>query len=208
MKLNQIIKELQNKGVKITFRKRGKSEGIGVRITSINGVKFVGSKGNIEARKLIGINEIAHRQKVAPLPKEIKNELNKTQKKFRESGTKAGKPTTKNVRWNLEHKGERETKRLLGQAQRYASGLAYTENVEALINRLEKDSEGLLIRGEYDEMKALDEAIALLKSKKDTITENQLKQLIAETYNVEKRKKSKGSILGTTFLSRIKQILQ
>lgn len=204
MKLKQIIEELRNKGVKITFRTRGKSEGVGVRITSINGVKFVGSKGNIEARKLIGINEIAHRQKVAPLPKEIKNELNKTQKKFRESGTKAGKPTTKNVRRNLEHKGERETKRLLGQAQRYASGLAYTENVEALINRLKKDSENLLIRGEYDEMKALDEAIAIIEAKKDTITENQLKDLISESYNLEKRK----GIKAKTFLNRIKRILQ
>lgn len=204
MKLNQIIKELQNKGVKITFRKRGKSEGIGVRITSINGVKFVGSEGNIEARRLIGISGKSLRQKVAPLPKEIKNELNKTQKKFRKSGTKAGKPTAKNVRWNLEHKGERETKRLLGQAQRYGSGLAYTENVDALLGRLEKDSDALLFRGEKDEMDALDEAIALIRAKREIITENQLKDLISESYNLEKRK----GIKAKTFLNRVKQILQ
>ena len=204
MKLEELIKLLKEQGLDIKYRRRGEKEGKGVRITSVNGVKFVGSKGNIFVRTLVGEVAPARRPKLPKLPKAIKNELNKTQKKFRESGTKAGKPTTKNVRRNLEHKGERETKRLLGQAQRYASGLAYTENVEALIGRLKKDSENLLIRGEFDEMKALDEAIALIEAKKDTITENQLKNLIAESYNVEKRK----GIKARTFLNRVKQILQ
>lgn len=202
MKLNEVVQKLQQLGIKVTYRKRGEKEGKGIRITSINGVKYFGSSGNIVARGLIGAS-VGTRPKVTPLDSEVKKALTRAQRKFRKSGTKAGKPSTKNVRYNLERKGEEETLRLLNQSERYASGLAYTENIDHLIDRLKKDSERLLMRGDYDEMSALDRAIAKIEQNKEKLTENQLKEILNTTYEAEKRK----GIKWKTFEARVNNIL-
>lgn len=203
MKLIDLVKLLKEQGIDVKYRKRGEKEGKGIRITSINGNKFYGSTGNLEAQKMLKISLPKGAPRKQALPTDIKKELTRAQRKFRKSGTKAGKPSTKNVRYNLEHKGEEETLRLLSQSERYASGLAYTENIDHLIDRLKKDSERLLMRGDYDEMSALDRAIAKIEANKEKLTENQLKEILNTTYEAEKRK----GIKWKTFEARVNNIL-
>ena len=55
MTVRELINELIKQGHKVKFRERSASEGKGVRITSIDGVHYTGSKGNEEARAILGV---------------------------------------------------------------------------------------------------------------------------------------------------------
>lgn len=198
MKLNEVIQKLNQLGIKITYRKRGEKEGKGIRITSINGVKYTGSTGNIVARGLIGAS-VGTRPKVAPLDSEVKKALTRAQRKFRKSGTKAGRPKTKNVRYNLKEKGKEETLRLLKQAERYAVGLAYVENVESMISRFKIYAS----KAKTTSQNSINAIIELLEKKKQIITEEQLENIREVEYSA-----LQNSIAWETALIRIKDILK
>ena len=198
MKLNEVIKTLSEMGVKIKFRRRGEKEGKGIRITSINGVKYTGSTGNIVARGLIGAS-VGTRPKINPLDTDLKRALERAQRKFRKSGTKAGRPKTKNVRYILKEKGKEEPLRLLKQAERYAVGLAYVENVEHMISRFKI----YVSKAKPDSQNSINAIIELLENKKQIITEEQLENIREVEYSA-----LQGSIAWETALIRIKDILK
>lgn len=195
MKLIDIIKILQEKyNIKVTFRRRGAGEGRGIRITSINGVKYKGSTGNIVARGLIGAS-VQHGKKLPPLPDEIRKQLLRVQRIFRKKGIKAGKPTTKNVRYNLEKYGAEEVSRLLTEAERYAKGLAYNENLNALITRLEQDKSIAVAINDTRATSILQEIINKVEQKRESITEEQLVLILATIYDAEQKRRSWGEVL-------------
>lgn len=195
MKLIDIIKILQEQyKIEIKFRRRGAKEGKGVRITSINGVKYEGSSGNIVARGLLGA-PVQHAKKLPPLPSEIKKQLSRVQRIFRKKGIKAGKPTTRNVRYNLEKFGTGEVSRLLSEAERYARGLAYTENLNALITRLEQDKSIADAINDTRSASLIQEIINKVKEKQESITEEQLVLILATIYDSEQKRRSWGEVL-------------
>lgn len=202
MKLSEAIKILQERGVNIKYRRRGEKEGKGVRITQINGVKFTGSSGNIVARGLLGA-PIERRPKKTPLPKEIKSALRKAQAVFRKKGVSAGKPTTKNIRYVLETEGEKVALNKLQEAERYARGLAYTENLKATIERLKNDKTIAISEGAQADASAIEEIIKLINQKALTITEDQLVLILAIIYDPEQNRITWGEAL-----KQIKDLLQ
>ena len=134
----------------------------GMLITRLDGKYYKGSTGNIVARELLkvelpknleeqlnrlnkphgdprkALNKLAPSKRRKPaLAPEIKNQLKRVQKAYRKKGAEYGLPTTAKYRWNVEHFGEAQAQRLLNQAERYAKGLAYDENINLLIQKLE-----------------------------------------------------------------------
>ena len=154
MTIKEVIEELIDMGYNVSFYKR--KDG-GVRITRINGERFSGSKGNIQARRITnapmsearvialrklktpkGIGNYNKRRK-PKLDEATRKRIQKAQRIYRKSGKKEGKPTIRNYRYILDTRGKSEADRLLIQAERRILGLAYVENVDALILRIESD---------------------------------------------------------------------
>lgn len=154
MTILEIIKLLISQGHDISYYKR--KDG-GYRITRIDRERFTGSSGNIQARKLTGVQLSEARERSlkklttpkgkgsynkrrkAPLDEETKKLIQRLQRLYRKAGKKEGRPTIRNYRWILKHKGKEEADRLLRQSERRILGLAYVENVEALILRISAD---------------------------------------------------------------------
>lgn len=156
MTMREIAEILTNLGseVKYTIRQDG-----GIRITYINGQKFSGSTGNTEARKIVGatISEARVQQlakirtpkgkwghkKLDSVSDETKKYLRKIQRQYKKKGVKAGMPTLRLYRSNVKKFGKKEANRLLKESERYGRGLAYSEGINALIQRLESDNKKL-----------------------------------------------------------------
>lgn len=154
MTIKNIIKELQELGMSVSFYKR--KDG-GIRITRINGETFRGSDGNNRARTIVNapLSELQTRalsklktptgkgsylkRKKPKLDEETRQKIKRLQRLYRKRGKKEGKPTIKNYRYILKTKGKEEADRLLRQSERRILGLAYTENVDALLARLASD---------------------------------------------------------------------
>ena len=154
MRIKDIIKELEDLGMSVSFYKR--KDG-GIRITRINGERFTGSTGNQKARTIVHatLSELQTRalsklqtpkgkgtynkRRKPKLDEETKARIKKIQYLYRKSGKKEGKPTIRNYRYILKTKGKKEADRLLRQSERRILGLAYTENVDALLARIASD---------------------------------------------------------------------
>lgn len=154
MTIKNIIKELEELGYNVSFYKR--KDG-GIRITRINGTGFSGSSGNKRAREIVGttltegqvraLSKLTtpkgkgnyNKRRKAPLDEETKKRIQKVQRQYRKAGKKEGKPTIRNYRYVLKTKGKAEADRLLRQSERRILGLAYTENVDTLVLRIESD---------------------------------------------------------------------
>lgn len=155
MTVRELINELIKQGHKVEFRERSEREGKGVRITSIDGVHYIGSEGNKQARAILGVKLSEAYQthltniktpkgkfgtkKKAPIDEEIKKKIRSLQRKFKKRGLKEGMPTLRNYRFVLQNYGEEEANRLLESAGRYVKGMAYLKNIEALIARMNND---------------------------------------------------------------------
>lgn len=157
MTIREIIKTLTSQGHSVSYyiRKDG-----GVLIKSIDGRKFTGASGNIYARTITGqklsskrseqllkITYTGKRAKAYIEDREIKNMLQRVQRKWRKAfprvdgkAPSVGRKTAKGVKWSLEHRGREETIRLLSEAERYASGKAYSKNIEQLAMYIEESS--------------------------------------------------------------------
>jgi len=151
MTIKEVITTLQNKGYSVSYYKR--KDG-GYRITRINNQRFTGSRGNIEARNIVGVSLSEARERSlkklvtpkgkgsynkrrkAPLDEETKKFIQRVQRMYRKAGKKEGMPTIRNYRWILKNKGKEEADRLIRQSERRILGLAYVENVNALLLRL------------------------------------------------------------------------
>lgn len=192
MTIKQIISTMKQSGYDVSFyvRKDG-----GIRITKINGQRFTGSKGNVRAREITGqqLSEARTKQlkKIAPtesmkgkgrynkrrkrkLSADVEKEIARLQRKYRKEKTK-GQPTRRNYRWVLEHYGKKEADRLLKQADLYIRGIAYSENIDALIGRLQSDAEKI---ESPSDVALIEKIIKKLDSMKGTLKESVLSEIL------------------------------
>lgn len=191
MTIRNVINELKNRGYNVSFyvRKDG-----GIRITRINGQTFRGSSGNIQARTMVGTTLSVRRQRQlakleTPKGKGSYNKrrrealdeatikrIQKIQRQFKKTKKEDGFPTRRNYRWVLKHLGREEAERLLGQADLYSRGIAYSENVQHLIDRLSLDADKLKAK----ERALVQNVIDKLESMKGTLRETTLQELVDE----------------------------
>ena len=148
MTMREVVRQLQSQGHSISFYVR--SDG-GILIRTLDGVRYQGAKGNAVARQLVGINiskaraeqlkyaTRARRVKKPNLDDEIRKEFERVKKKWNKAfKAKGGKPHPAGyfgwarIKYSIEHYGKEETLRRIREAEKYASGIAYQENVRQL----------------------------------------------------------------------------
>lgn len=155
MKVEEMIKALEEMGFKVSARKR--TDG-GMIISKINNMTFTGAKGNQYARQVLGVElsqarieqthfnvqkYIAGAKKKTTLDDEMKGKLRKVQRLWRKQGVK-GRITAKKVKWHIAQGGRKEAMENLEKMSRYGQGLAYEENVEYLARYIEDIARGIL----------------------------------------------------------------
>ena len=195
MTMIDVIDMLKEMGMEVKYIKR--KDG-GVRVTKIGNQRFTGSTGNQLAREMTGTTlserrtaqlktiktpkgQFGHRKRVEQLDEDIVKRIRKVQRKMRKNQiNRTGIVTQRNYRYVLKHEGKEEAERRLAQAERYASGLAYVENVDALLKRLKLDNNKL-------KNSDIEESIRIIKEKRETMKESQLSDLIDTTYEMEKK---------------------
>ena len=146
--MREVVRQLQSQGHSISFHVR--SDG-GILIRTLDGVRYQGAKGNAVARQLVGITiskarseqlkyaTRARRVKKPTLDDEIRKEFERVKKKWNKAfKAKGGKPHPAGyfgwarIKYSIEHYGKEETLRRIREAEKYASGIAYQENVRQL----------------------------------------------------------------------------
>lgn len=190
MSLIEIVEKLQAEGHQINYRVRNDG---GIIITEINGVKYKGAGGNAQARYLVGatlsearqvqlqgIKKLAGRgRKLSKPSDDLLKQLRKVQRVWRKNVDKSkGKITLKKLRWNIKHLGIERAKEKLNQAYRYALGLAYDENINALIDYIQGASNRL------GNPQALERLITQIKANRDSIREDSIKPAYDELYEL------------------------
>ena len=149
MKMIEIVRELQAKGHTVDFYVRRDG---GILIKRIDGETFhTGASGNARARQLLGetLSEARAKQlkyatktrtrKRTTLPSEVRLEYervkkiwNKTFKAKGGKGHTAGYFGKGRIEYAFQHYGKEEALRRISEAERYASGYAYSKNVTIL----------------------------------------------------------------------------
>ena len=145
MTMKQIVSRLLAEGHQVEFyvRKDG-----GILIRKIDNEKFIGAKGNARARELVGANLSEARAKQlsyatrarkvskANLDDEVVQEFKRVKKlwnkRFKSKQGKshpAGYFGWRRIKYAYEHYGREEALRRISEAERYASGMAYSKNV-------------------------------------------------------------------------------
>lgn len=152
MTMLQTVVQLQAKGHKVEYyiRKDG-----GILVKSIDGVRYPsGASGNARARELAGTSlseargkqlkyatrtRKTYRRKNISLDEQLEREFARVKKKWNKAfKSKEGKPHPagyfgkSRIKYAIEHYGKEEALRRILEAERYASGLAYSKNVEIL----------------------------------------------------------------------------
>ena len=200
MKLINIVKNLQEQGVEIKYRIR--SDG-GIIVTEVNEMKFSGASGNTFVRTISGEGlsekQIKQRMSIRPpkkvspksrkkqdIPDFVKKQIQKLQRMYNKD-EKQGKPTIRNYRFVREKYGEKEANRLLLQSEYYIKGIAYTENIDALIQRLNQIAN--IVRANDSDASPIDECIQSTIDERDhhrdDFTEDKLKYLLDLVYTFE-----------------------
>lgn len=156
MTIRQIAKELTAQGYDIRYRVR--KDG-GVLITKIDNKRFVGATGNKLARQMVGqdISEPrrAQLERITRERIDVEN-LYKEYRRVKRKWTKgnlpknAGKLTFKKFKKAIKEKGKAEALRFLGEKEKYASGLAYSKNIEALASYVEQTASLIEVDEFYD----------------------------------------------------------
>lgn len=152
MTMLQTVVQLQAKGHKVEYyiRKDG-----GILVKSIDGVRYPsGAAGNARARQLAGTTlseargkqlkyatrtRIRYRKKNISLDEQLEREFERVKKKWNKAfKSKKGQPHPagyfgkSRIKYAIEHYGKEEALRRILEAERYASGIAYSKNVEIL----------------------------------------------------------------------------
>ena len=200
MKLITIVKNLQTAGVNITYRVR--KDG-GILVTEVDGMRFTGAQGNSFIRNMTGESlseaQIKQRQQIKPpkrvapakrkkaeLPDDVTKQIKKLQRLYAKDKTK-GKPTIRQTRKIIEKYGIDEAKRLLQQSEYYVRGIAYTENIEAVIQRLAQVAN--IVTASGADANSIYQLIEMTKDERDNhredFTEEKLKYLLDEIYSFE-----------------------
>ena len=152
MTAREMVKTLELQGHSVSYyvRKDG-----GILITSIDGQRFTGAKGNIKARTMLGTTlskarseQLAEatitKKQLKIAPQELKDEWLRVRAIWRKAfPRKKGKKNPvgtlpwKRIRWRYEHYGMADALQSLLEAEKYATGIAYTKNVEELAKFIE-----------------------------------------------------------------------
>ena len=154
----EVVRQLQQEGHSVDFyvRKDG-----GILVKRIDGESYPsGASGNARARQIAGaqISEARVKQlKYATRQRKIKkpsldDELEREYKRVKAKWNKAFKPKKgqphpagyfgKNrIKYALEHYGREEALRRIREAERYASGIAYSKNVQILAQFIQSAGE-------------------------------------------------------------------
>ena len=193
MTIKDLAEMLTEQGYDIKLRKR--SDG-GYIISKINGVSYKGASGNIEARRVAGV-QLSHARtyqlerirpprfkapasrKQVQLPKEMVAKLRKIQREWRKKHKDIGGTISmRGLRYQYQQYGEEEAMASLDKAYRYSQGLAYVENVQWLIQRYEQ------ARDKFDsnDQQWIDKIIDLLKTKMFMIKEEWIHELYYQAY--------------------------
>lgn len=141
--IRNIVSDLVKEGfdIKVYVRKDG-----GVLIKEINGQKFVGAEGNRIAREIVGetLSERRGAQLVSATKKrtsfaeefgkEAYTKYRKVAEKWRKANlpSSAGKISMKKFRKLAKEEGLKRALEILSEKEKYASGIAYSKNVEYL----------------------------------------------------------------------------
>lgn len=140
MTIRNIIDILVSQGRKITWRQR--KDG-GILITKIDSKAFSGAKGNIMARQLTGQElstarslQLSKITQERIINKDLYSYYRKVKKKWKSTKRTAGEITWKKVKWQMKD-NPKEVMRYLLEKEKYASGIAYYEVVEALAQYIE-----------------------------------------------------------------------
>lgn len=145
----QIVNELISGGHQVDFyiRKDG-----GILIRRIDNEHFSGAHGNARARQMVGsqLSEARFKQlkyatqvRMHPVKIEVKDSIKEEYQRVKKLWNKAfkakgGKPHQagyfgwKRIKTAIKEYGEEEALRRIGEAEKYASGYAYTKNVQHL----------------------------------------------------------------------------
>ena len=146
----EIVRILQSQGHVVDFYVR--SDG-GILIRQIDTERFPsGASGNARARQIVGatFSEARAKQlqyatrarkiKKSTLDDEVKARFQEVKKKWNKAfRSKGGKPHPAGyfgwarIKYSLEHYGKEETLRRIAEAEKYASGIAYSKNVQYLV---------------------------------------------------------------------------
>ena len=209
--INEIVRELEAQGHNVVVYQRTDIQGRkrGMAIRRIDQMTFQGSKGNEYARNLVGaklsedlqqaLNKINYpsrgqsinkkpiaKRRRSPIDAEAQKKIRQAQRYYKKSGSKYGKPTTKNYRYNLMTYGKAEADRRLNEAIRFAKGFAYSENVLAFKQTLTADINSITLRLGKS-IPELDEVLAKLETyPSENITKQQLQNAIDALYTLEK----------------------
>lgn len=149
MTMMEVVKQLQAQGHEVDFyiRKDG-----GILVRKIDSERYPsGASGNKRARQLVGATlseartsqlKYATRQRKVKLPsldEQIEKEFQRVKKKWnRAFKSKKGKPHPagyfgrSRIKYIIEHYGKEKAIERIREAERYASGIAYSENVRIL----------------------------------------------------------------------------
>ena len=216
--IKEVVDELRALGHQVETYQRTDVYGRkrGMLITRLDGTYYKGSTGNEVARAMLNVelpknleeqlnrlnkphgdaskslNKLApdKRRKTALAP-EIQKLLRRVQRAYRKKGAEYGLPTTAKYRWNVEHFGEAEAQRLLNQAERYAKGLAYDENITLLIAKLENKNVAVAnLIGKSTSDTSLYPVIERIKSyPRERFTEDKLTNILNSFYTLEQELK-------------------
>lgn len=193
MKVEEMIKALEEMGFKVSARKR--TDG-GMIISKIDNMTFTGSKGNTYARKVLGVElsqarieqthfnvqkYIAGAKKKTTLDEEMKGKLRKVQRLWRKQGVK-GRITAKKVKWHISQGGRKEAMENLEKMTRYGEGYAYYENVEYLAKYIEDVGRGIL--NDDDLQNRIFQCADFVRSKADTFKESWISDIYGWWYTV------------------------
>lgn len=194
-----MIEGLMNKGHRVKFVTRADGS---ARITEIDGIKYGASNGNAKAREILqqplSVRRLNQARKNASKQKGkkrkktnfeqteqeklLRRRVRRTQRIMRVALKDS--PVTvswKSVKYTWQKYGMEEALEKLGQAERYAKGLAYPINIQHFIDRLGHLNSVSGSRTRYYINKVID----YLERYKDseTITEDQLQKLIELYYD-------------------------
>ena len=148
MKMIDVVRTLQAKGHIVDFyvRKDG-----GILIRSIDGERYSGASGNAKARAMAGTTLSEARAKqlkyatrsrkgIRSIPDDaVRQAYSQAKKKWNKAfKSKGGKPHPagyfgwRRIQYAYKHYGREEALRRINEAERYASGIAYSKNVQIL----------------------------------------------------------------------------
>ena len=198
MTIKDLAELLAKQGHDITLRTR--SDG-GYIISKIDGVSFKGASGNIQARRIAGV-QLSHARtiqlarikppkriapmsrKKAPLPEELVKKLRKVQREWRKKHPDiSGSASMKGLRYYYETYGEEQAMASLDKHYRYAQGFAYIDNVNHLIERLEQTKVKADIYG--DDTSIIDRIINTIKNNVLSFREDWINPTYEAIYDYE-----------------------